>query len=397
MSASATMADAEADADDSRGVGRSSAVLLHEPDEGAAGPPPTSALREHYSSLTARLAATRGEPADRWRLLCDLARTRSALRAGGVRPWELGLRAADGDAFARRMSGLLQDIVGHTGSPRLTALVPGLPAPAGALRPLLDELRAVGRAPCIGTYLHGSVDGGYRAVQEDLLTAELHAMARIVGPPAAAVRDVLAELTLLRARETALACWVRFGGLLRSLLPRRPGVVSIGAGLGEFEGTLVRETAARALCVDTDTDTDAVTRSSAHGLSRRRITPLEAYRPLGTDIDLLVLKDVLHHVRQPQWLLVAAARALRPGGVVLAMEPTVPAEDRPGLAALRELDSTPYKNSIVPVELWERWYGHAGLTGIERFSYPPGVLDNNDSFPRTVWLLGRTRGPGRGA
>ncbi|MFE7117235.1 hypothetical protein ACFU99_17675 [Streptomyces sp. NPDC057654] len=301
------------------------------------------------------------------------------------------------------MSGLLLDVVRHTGSPRLAALVPAVASSATGLRPLLEELRSANRAPCVGAYLHGSVDAGYRTVQEEVLTQELGAMARLVGPPAGGVRLVLAELALLRARQTALACWLRLGELLRSLLPRRPGVVSIGAGLGEFEGTLVRETAARALCVDIDTNTGTNTytdsgtapRHRAGGLRQRRITPLEAYRPLGADLDLLILKDALHHMRQPQWLLWSAVRALRTGGVALVMEPTVETADRPGLSALRELDSTPYKNSIVPAGLWERWYGHAGLTVLERLDYPPGVIDNNDSFPRTVWLLGRSRGPGR--
>ncbi|MEV0275939.1 hypothetical protein AB0I22_06060 [Streptomyces sp. NPDC050610] len=314
-----------------------------------------------------------------------------------MRPWEFGVRAGSGNAVARRMSGLLLDVVRHTGSPRLAALVPGTAPSAIRLRPLLEELRAANQAPCVGAYLHGSVDAGYRAVQEEVLTQELDAMARLAGPPAGGVRLVLAELALLRARQTALACWLRFGELLRSLLPKRPGVVSIGAGLGEFEGTLVRETAARALCVDIDIDIDTAPSRRPHGLRQRRITPLEAYRPLGDDLDLLILKDALHHMRQPQWLLWSAVRALRTGGVALVMEPTVEAADRPGLSALRELDSTPYKNSIVPAGLWERWYGHAGLTVLKRLDYPPGVIDNNDSFPRTVWLLGRSRGPGRSA
>ncbi|MEU7043452.1 methyltransferase domain-containing protein [Streptomyces varsoviensis] len=293
------------------------------------------------------------------------------------------------------MSALLLDVVRHTGSPRLTALVPAVTSSTTRLRPLLEELRSANQAPCVGAYLDGSVDSGYRAVQEEVLTQELLALARLVGPPAATLRLVLAELALLRARQTALACWLRFGEPLRSLVPTRPDVVSIGAGLGEFEGTLVRETAARALCVDIQNDADAEPSRRPQGLRRRRITPLEAYRPLGADLDLLILKDALHHMRQPQWLLWSAVRALRPGGVALVMEPTVEAADRAGLGALRELDSTPYKNSIVPAALWERWYGHAGLTVLKRLDYPPGIIDNNDSFPRTVWLLGQDRGPGR--
>ncbi|WKK23580.1 methyltransferase domain-containing protein [Streptomyces olivoreticuli] len=340
-------------------------------------------LKVNYAFLASRLAVTLGEPAARWQLLCDLAQIRVSLRSHRVRPWEYGLATRGEKAFADRMTGLLRDVIGHSRRHGLAELIPDASSAPPDFTPLLEEIDRLNRSPCAGTSLLRAVDGGFSTVQEDVLTQELDAMARFVGPPADVVRRVVEELALLRARETALACWSRLEGNLRALLPKCPRIFSIGAGLGEFEGILVREAGARVVCVDTGT----VPRRRPEGLSQRLITPLEAYRPHYADADLLVLKDVLHHVRQPQWMLVASARTVRPGGSVLVMEPGVETGDRRSLAAIRELDSTPYKSSIVPHELWERWFRHAGLETQHRSDFPPGVVDNNDSFPRTAWLL----------
>ena len=344
-------------------------------------------LKVNYAFLSSRLVATLDEPAARWRLLCELAQIRTALKSHGVRPWEFGVLSRAYGGFEPRMLRLLRDVLSHSGRPGLKDLVPDEPWAAHRFQPLLDELRRANAAADLHRTMRRAADGGYATVQEDLLSQELDAMARSAGPPAGPVRQVLAELVLLRARETALVCWTRMGGALRRCLPERPRVFSLGAGLAEFEETLVRETGAEVMCADIE----ATRHRYREGLSQFRVTPLEAYRPSYDDIDLLVLKDVLHHVRQPQWLIPVTAQAVRPGGTVLVVEPLATAGDPRALPAIRELDSTPHKSSVVIDLLWERWFRHAGLEIRQRFDFPPGVVDNNDSFPRAAWLLHRPR------
>lgn len=106
-------------------------------------------------------------------------------------------------------------------------------------------------------------------------------------------------------------------------------------------------------------------------------------------VEILILKDVLHHFENPASAVRQFARYLTDRGMLLVIEPYYALGDGESCNAIRELDNTSFKHNLLAACEWELVFAPNGLVVLDRKLVPPGVIDNNDGFPRIAWLLGR--------
>lgn len=110
-------------------------------------------------------------------------------------------------------------------------------------------------------------------------------------------------------------------------------------------------------------------------------------KPLAGKFTLVILKDVLHESPSPNHLLSRSVASLTNGGFLLVIEPMLCCGDERSRLAFEELDSTNYKSNLHTVDEWESMFQSQRCHIVHRMAFPSGVMDNNDSFPRSLWIL----------
>ena len=113
-------------------------------------------------------------------------------------------------------------------------------------------------------------------------------------------------------------------GLICERVPEGSAVLDIGCSSGNLGVALERVRGCRVVGVDVDPDAVAVARSRGIEAHVADLTRQPAETVLGNrHFDVVVLADVLEHLRQPASLLAPAATLLNPGGRVLCSFPNI--------------------------------------------------------------------------
>ncbi len=358
-------------------------------------------LGDAYLRSTRALLPNVEERESRWPIACEAALLRRKLRDEcGVEPWDPGFCALDPGGDAERIYELLQGVIGHFRAPTLLQLADELRAGHLTEAAFAERLcRALNEESCWTASWNRLRMTGFRTTQEDLLLQELGK--RIKRRDSPALSTVISAIKQARSIDNARACLHLVDAMLRAGGPPGRTFLSIGAGTGAFEHLLAETWSARLTAIDTVSPPFAAAAMTAFGahvgegvdyVLRDCIVALTATAP--ASVSVLVAKDVLHELSDPVAVVMLAARVCATEGLFLVIEPAFDKEDAVSLQSLIELDSTVYPLSFRPPDEWRAALVEAGFEIEHHLPIPPGIIDNNDMFPRTV-ILARKRACGR--
>lgn len=354
-------------------------------------------LGDAYLRSTRALLPNVEEREFRWPIACEAALLRRKLRDEcGVEPWDLGFCAHSSGGDAERIHELLQGVIGHFRAPPLLQLVDELRGGYLTEAAFAERLCRALNAECCWTASWNRLRlTGFRTTQEDLLLQELGR--RIKRRDSPALSTVISAIRQARSIDNARACLHLVDAMLRAGGPPGRTFLSIGAGTGAFEHLLAETWSARLTAIDTVSPPYAAAAMTAFGtpvgegvdyVLRDCIVALTSTTP--DSVSVLVAKDVLHELSDPLTVVMLAARVCAPEGLFLVIEPAFNKEDAVSLQSLIELDSTVYPLSFRPPDEWRATLVEAGFAIEHHLQIPPGIIDNNDMFPRTV-ILARKR------
>lgn len=344
----------------------------------------TNALRGQYVELCNLLE--RGEAAgfERWDIFVAIADRRAQLRQRRVPHSRLAIEAVGSVDFSERVGQLIRAVVQHFGDRRLDQLVCPQAWTRHGIDGVLDNvINALSRQQWSDSYARVTSNGGTR--QEDVLLQELKALGEVRGAPRR-VGELIESVQLVRARDNAVASMIQLthGGIL----PKRGStrlVASVGSGLAQFE-ELIAQSGARVIASDVEARPDELEAQSSIEFVRREASEFVDGISPGS-VGLIILKDSLHHLPEPDAFLYSCRDKLDEGGGIVVVEPVFRQSRDADLRALEELDVTPYKSSFHAESGWEKLFCTAGFEIVEKLPLDPGVLDNNDGFPRYAWRL----------
>lgn len=177
-------------------------------------------------------------------------------------------------------------------------------------------------------------------------------------------------------------------GAILSLVSKRTfeAHLDIGTGTGRIL-ELVSPQAGRSLGVDLSAEMLAIARArlSQSGLARVQVRLADLFELPVEDhsFDLVTLHQVLHYLDEPGRAVAEAARALKPGGILLI------ADFAPhGIESLR----TDHQHRRLGFDRREvaGWFDAAGLTMNKAVDLPPG---NPDGLTVSLWLAERAHAP----
>jgi SAM-dependent methyltransferase len=338
----------------------------------------------------------------RWPIACEAAQLRRRLRdEWGLEPCDLGFCAhgsSSGDA--ERIYELLQDVIGHFRAPALTKLVDQLRGGYLTEAAFTERLcRALNGESCWTASLDRLQATDFHTTQEDLLLQELSR--RIKRRDSPALSTAISAIKQARSIDNARACLHLVDAILQAGKPPGRTFLSIGAGTGAFEHLLAMTWSARLTAIDTVSSPFAAAALTAansrvdegvESVLSDCVPALTATAP--GSVSVLVAKDVLHELSDPATVLTLAARVCAPEGLFLVVEPAFSRGDALSLQSLIELDSTVYPASFRSPDEWRAALLGAGFEIEHHLGISPGIIDNNDMFPRTA-ILARKRSSGR--
>ncbi len=366
--------------------------------------PPTRAqdLGEAYLRSTRALLPHVEERESRWPIACEAALLRRRLRDEcGLEPCDLGFSThGSSGGEADRIYELLQHVIGHFRAPALTKLADQLRGGLLTEAAFAERLcRALNGESCWTASWNRLQATSFHTTQEDLLLQEL--VRRIKRRDSPALSTVISAIRQARSIDNAHACLHQVDALLRAGSPPGRTFLSIGAGTGAFEHLLAETWSARLTAIDTVSSPFAAPAITGFGTRADArveyvlsdcVSALAATAP--GSVSVLVAKDVLHELSDPASIVTLAARVCAPEGLFLVIEPAFHAEDVVSLQSLIELDSTVYPSSFKPPDEWRAALVGAGFEIGHHLEISPGIIDNNDMFPRTA-ILARKRNRGR--
>ena len=156
-------------------------------------------------------------------------------------------------------------------------------------------------------------------------------------------------------------------GELVDELPRAGTVLSIGCGSGSLEAELVRRgLLVSAICLD-EVIAESARSRGIDVLSHRRCPDGEisiAETAAGRTFDIVLLSNVLQHMKDPQQLLRDVSRVTSPTGTVVGTAPNF--GKLPRRTAARELRRLGYADTLLhptDAKLVRRWLAHSGFAG----------------------------------
>jgi SAM-dependent methyltransferase len=347
----------------------------------------SASAQDSYLDLCNDLINGRLDPAMRWSTFCRIAELRPLLRDYGYHAWNYGLRSESDHDVAERARELLMGVVLHFGDDVLSQLAGTVPpetlrshCPAS----LKKELRAASSWTSCEERL---ARAGYATVQEDVLSQELYALAhhyKLTG-----IIEASTWIMLRRARLNALAAWHAVENILRSRVLPGAATLSLGSGSTQFE-----EIVSRRLDVGVDA-VDIIDPSQLCSVyDRIRYVNDDVEKRIDIQsshsLNLIILKDVLHELQNPARILDSLPHKLTKEGIILLIEPCFAQDDVRSLRTFRELDSTNHKASFMSHEQISNKLGQ-DLALIDFQVSPPGVIDNNDSFERGIWIFAKSK------
>jgi SAM-dependent methyltransferase len=358
-------------------------------------------LGDAYLRSTRALLPNVEEREGRWRIACEAALLRRKMRdEWGLEPGDPEFCAHGSGGDAERIYELLQGVIGHFRAPALLQLTDELRAGYLTEAAFAERLcRALNAESCWTASWNRLRTTGFHTTQEDLLLQELGR--RIKRRDSPALSTAISAIKQARSIDNARACLHLVDAMLRACGPPGRTFLSIGAGTGALEHLLAETWSARLTAIDTVSPPYAAAAMTAFGshagervdyVLRDCIVALTATAP--DSASMLVAKDVLHELSDPLTVVMLAARVCAPQGLFLVIEPAFNKEDTVSLQSLIELDSTVYPLSFRPPDEWRTALLEAGFEIEHHLRIPPGIIDNNDMFPRTV-ILARKRAQGR--
>ena len=110
-------------------------------------------------------------------------------------------------------------------------------------------------------------------------------------------------------------------GKLLALVPTGARVLDVGCAYGGFASAMRRLRGCNVVGVEIDSGMAAAARAHCNEVYEGDIA--EIVKRLPADFDAVVAADVLEHLAEPEPVLRALSRCLRPGGIVLASIPNV--------------------------------------------------------------------------
>jgi SAM-dependent methyltransferase len=151
--------------------------------------------------------------------------------------------------------------------------------------------------------------------------------------------------------------------------------LEVGSGNGSISQWLAGRVAPAGLAVATDLDLQFIESLRAPNLEVRRLNILEDPLEENT-FDLVTARAVLHHIHSPERAVQRMVAALRPGGVLLSIEPDILPATAAEPASARAF--------------WQGWLKWSASMGIDYFvgKKMPSLLDAQDL--KTVGAEGHT-------
>lgn len=346
----------------------------------------TEARRREYVNLCGKLENSTQSGFDRWRVFVDIALCRSEILRCQVPHCYISTESDESGELAARSHQLASTIMRHFGDRRFDMFRGIKEKSVANLSGALDTSIGVLRAQrWIDSYNRVS-QAGFKTCQEDVLIQELSAIGE-VHRELGRIAEFVSWVRVARARDNAVASLIRLTGpSFREEGAKVKLIASVGAGLGQFEELLARKSCARIVASDVEKRPAHLDEETSIEFIRSEAGSFIGEIETGS-VGLLIAKDVLHHISDPDAFLEACHAKVAPSGRILAIEPVFGEAEPDDLRALQELDATPYKSNFRTIKGWSASFRAAGFGIVGGVPLAPGVLDNNDSFPRHAWTL----------
>ena len=159
--------------------------------------------------------------------------------------------------------------------------------------------------------------------------------------------------------------------------------LSLGTGMSQFECLVSQNLSLEMLAYD------------RHELIQDHISlgrviyckkSIEGIFPSCEMFKLIILKDVIHELKDPDDILMNSMGNLSHRGLLLIIDPDPADKSAKTMQTLGALDQTQYKNNFKTPEEIDETLRHIPLKKIFFTRVGPGWIDNNDSFCRYILI-----------
>lgn len=342
--------------------------------------------QEKYIWLCEELVSGRLTPEFRWQTFCDISDLRVLLREQGHNASNYGLRTNGKNEIHKRAKELLLGVISHFDDEHLYTATDAVTQDIFSSKTeceLIARLQAASTWEACEEYMTRK---RYATTQEDVLSQELRALATALKLPW--LLEVSSWVRLLRSRFNALATWNAVGEILCSHANSGSKAISLGSGSTQFEEIVCRRTGINIDAIDIVKPPENF---SKYNHVHHVLEDIEKYcmDPANGFYDLIILKDILHELPNPRTIISSATDKLNNGGMILLIEPHYNKSDFTTLRTMMELDSTAHKSSFMSHEEISAELTHDDISRISFQKCAPGVIDNNDSFERGIWIYNK--------